>query len=201
MRERIERNYFNPTNLVLRGENLPSLLIGGTFVDLRRIGRLCDSAGLPLEFYLLNGCDQHYDTPGRFFLGRDARIPNEEVAKEGVDCRIEICECLPIRRSKLGDVDATYDTHGNPCWSDIPSPVITQPQYRIYRFDTRPPFAERLIAHTEISLSEQGLADLLIRFVQCRNIPALMPRGCERDLAYFGISKVDSWNGSSSKHD
>tara|TARA_Y100000310_G_C20582708_1_gene763812 strand:- start:604 stop:1209 length:606 start_codon:yes stop_codon:yes gene_type:complete len=167
----------NPSRIILRGDELPSLLLGSTFIDLRRVSELCRENSFDIEFYQQRMGDEDIPyTPSRFFVGRDSTQTDQDILDDGFDYRVELCECMP----ELSDLDSRqletfvetlarnesnhYGGHGG----NFPGEVVrTTPSFRIYRFETRPPFSETFIREThrgDVS-NPHRLSNLLYRYI------------------------------------
>lgn len=171
----------NPGRIILRGDDLPALLLGSTFIDLRKVGENCRSNGLSIEFYQEIGANT-FRSQSRFFVGRDFSNPENlaDVLSEGVDYRIELCQCIPELDNAHSDreLNKLVDSfnRGEPeLHNGIPTyrPTInrgevvpTIPNFRVYRFELRPPFTEQFILQTHKDPTIRGLYSLLLRFVR-----------------------------------
>ena len=148
------RSAINNERLVFRGDQLPSLCIGSTLIDLRATARTClEEYGLPIELYQQR--NDHGNSRTRTFLGRDFSHPAETVT-EGVDYRIEICQCIPeITDARCRDdhelgryvreSTSRRERNISSRATDVGIDVRTVPSFRIYQFETRPPFGESFI--------------------------------------------------------
>ena len=148
------RSTINDRRMVLRGDTLPSLLIGSTLIDLRATARTCmEEYNLSIELY--QQINSHGNGRTRTFLGRDFSQPTE-TASAGVDYRIEICQCIPniinvphrndrelgmYVREFTSRREMNVASRGTGAGVD----VRTVPSFRIYEFETRPPFGESFV--------------------------------------------------------
>jgi hypothetical protein len=169
-------NYFNhnPDRLALRGEDLPALLLGATFIDLRTISRWCRGSGLAIEFY--QQMHPHRQLPSRFFVGRDYTDFDANSLPEGMDYRIELCESIPEhqRESLQRMAELCRNAEGGISSNEDEETVITLPEFRIYRFEPRPPFSEEFICRAGNNRScgapQNVLHNLIMRFVQYHDL-------------------------------
>ncbi len=141
------------------GDALPCLLIGSTLIDLRVTARTCmDEYSLPIEFYQQRERNFEGNVRTRNFIGRDFSQP-VQTPNEGIDYRIEICQCIPeitdaIHRDdrELGryvrDLTRHPEENVSSRSTDVGIDVRTVPSLRVYQFQTRPPFDQRFIRET-----------------------------------------------------
>ena len=144
---------------VRRGDELPCLLIGSTLIDLRATARTCmDEYSLPIEFYQQRERNFEGNVRTRNFIGRDFSQP-AQTPNEGIDYRIEICQCIPEITDAMYRDDRELgryirdltrhpeETVGGRS-TDVGIDVRTVPSLRVYEFQTRPPFDQRFIRET-----------------------------------------------------
>ena len=164
----------NPRRIVLRGGDLPALLMGSTFIDLRGIAENCREHGLEIEFYQQRGVQGNFNAPSRFFIGRDSSEISRDVLEDGFDYRIELCECMPELRHMHNPDElqrfARNLRRGEPregtCYEDGAGEFISSsPSFRIYRFEMRPPFSEVFIREAHGGEAAQCLSSLIQRYV------------------------------------
>ena len=141
------------------GDALPCLLIGSTLIDLRATARTCmDEYNLPIEFYQQRERNFEGNVRTRNFIGRDFSQP-AQTPNEGIDYRIEICQCIPeityaMHRDdrELGryvrDLTRHSEENVSSRSTDVGIDVRTVPSIRVYQFQTRPPFDQRFIRET-----------------------------------------------------
>jgi hypothetical protein len=163
----------NPERIMLRGDELPCLLLGSAFLNLRNVGKICADNGVPIEFYQQRGGPRDYHTRSRFFIGRDS---TQQRPEDNIDYRIELCQCMPEMRKamfysqeeirELGNSSFQRREHPNSWSGDV---ALTTPSFRVYRYDTVPPFTEEFITETHDSRAPNALAYIMIRFARYRN--------------------------------
>jgi len=144
---------------VRRGDELPCLLIGSTLIDLRATARACmNEYNLPIEFYQQRERNFEGNVRTRNFIGRDFSQP-AQTPNEGIDYRIEICQCIPEITDagyrddrELGRYVRDLTRHSEETVggrsTDVGIDVRTVPSLRVYEFQTRPPFDQRFIRET-----------------------------------------------------
>lgn len=82
-------------NIRLPLEEMPYLLFGSSFMDLRFANKLAEEKGLFLEFYSQTAQRKQYNSDERYFIGRDFRRGDlSDVFLRGRDFRIELLQTV-----------------------------------------------------------------------------------------------------------
>ena len=130
---------------VMRGEELPTLLLGNTLIDLGQVRSYCNHHDLQIEFYEEPDSDWHL--PSRFFIGRDYGAEPEMFQRER-DYRVELTTIVPeLLRHRMVETSEFRREEGI---NDLGSGMVNAiPSFRLYEIALRPPFTERFLLRTE----------------------------------------------------
>ena len=156
-------------NKVLRGESLPTLLVGQQLLDLRTVSKHCKEQDLHIALYVQNNQRDRGST--RFLLGRDHEVERTwKPIYPGYEFHIELCE------QKVGTfhedelmygIDQDFGTGGT-----SPDATLTKLSCRLYRQMLRPPYEEHFvdtIGGPDIEYRPHVLSSILLRYLRYEN--------------------------------
>jgi hypothetical protein len=156
-------------NKILRGDELPTLLVGQHLLDLRTVGEHCKDQDLHIALYVQN--DQKDTGFARYLLGRDHEVERTwKPIYPGYEFHIELCE------QKVGtfhenelmyDVNKDFGTGGT-----SPDATLTRLSCRLYRQMLRPPYEEHFvdtINNSNVGHREYKLSAVLLRYIRYEN--------------------------------